>query len=180
MPTLWYFAYGSNMQSATLRGRRGVDYQRAVPVIARGWRLVFDKPPIVSVPLMGSAANIVPDIAAETPGVAFEIDAEDLAHIELTEGVLIGNYDRVEVRVSPLGEAAAAPLTALSLSSGRRDPHLLPSTRYMTLVIAGAVEHGLPADHIAYLRGIRTATEGPEAKELWALIDDALWRRRGD
>ncbi len=178
MSTLWYFAYGSNMQRATLRGRRGVEYRRAVAVTARGWRLVFDKPPIVSVPLVGTAANIVPDAAAETPGVAFEIDAEDLAHIELTEGVLIGNYDRVEVRLSPLGEPAAAPRTALSLSSSRRDPLALPSARYMALVIAGAVEHGLPADHIAYLRGIPTAAEGPEARELWALIDDALWRRR--
>ena len=176
MPTVWYFAYGSNMQSATLRGRRGVDYRRAVPATARGWRLVFDKPPLV--PEAGAAANIVPDDAAETPGVAFEIDDEDLAHIELTEGVLIGNYERVEVRVAPMAAVAGVPPRVFSLSSGRRDPQARPSTRYMALVIAGAVEHGLPADHIAFLRNVPTAVEGPEARALWALIDDALWRRR--
>jgi hypothetical protein len=176
MPTLWYFAYGSNMQSATLRGRRGVEYQRAVPATARGWRLVFDKPPLV--PLVGAAANIVPDAAAATPGVAFEIADQDLAHIELTEGVLIGNYARVSVTLAPLGTAAVAPPTAFSLSSDRRDPLALPSTRYMELVIAGAVEHGLPAEHLAFLRSVPTAADGPEARELRALIDDALWRRR--
>jgi hypothetical protein len=172
---VWYFAYGSNLQSATLRGRRGVDYRRAVPVAARGWRLVFDKPPLV--PQVGAAANIVPDPAAEALGVAFEVDEAGLAHIELTEGVLIGNYDRVEVEVTPLGPSARAPVRAFSLSSVRRDPLAVPSPRYMALVIAGAVEHGLPADHIAFLRAVPTAAEGPEAQALWALIDDALWRR---
>jgi len=179
LPTLWYFAYGSNMQSATLRGRRGVAYRRAVAVTARGWRLVFDKPPLV--PGAGAAANIVPDNDAETPGVVFEIGEEDLAHIELTEGVLIGNYDRVEVSVAPLDEAGGLPFSAFSafsLSSARQDPLALPSTRYMALVIAGAVEHGLPANHVALLRSISTAAESPEAHALWALIDDALWRRR--
>jgi hypothetical protein len=53
----WYFAYGSNMQSATLRGRRGVGYARALPARVPGWRLVLDKPPLISV---GHGANIAP------------------------------------------------------------------------------------------------------------------------
>jgi hypothetical protein len=205
MPTLWYFAYGSNMQSATLRGRRGVDYRRAVPVKARGWRLVFDKPPLL--PAAGAVANIVPEAGAETPGVAFEIAEDDLAHVELTEGVLIGNYARVDVDVEWLeprqprggqegGQArggdpapgdhprrrldvpAPAIWRAVSLSSGRRDPSLRPSERYMALVIAGAIEHGLPAAHVAFLRGVPAAADSPEAQAVRSLIDDALKRRR--
>ena len=45
MSRVWYFAYGSNMQSATLRGRRGIAYRRALPARVSGWRVVFDKPP---------------------------------------------------------------------------------------------------------------------------------------
>ena len=39
MSTVWYFAYGSNMQSATLRGRRGIAYRRALPARVPGWRV---------------------------------------------------------------------------------------------------------------------------------------------
>jgi hypothetical protein len=42
---MWYFAYGSNMESGTLRGRRGIPFRRAVAARAPGWRVVFDKPP---------------------------------------------------------------------------------------------------------------------------------------
>ena len=74
-------------------------------------------------------------------GVAFAITADDHAHVELTEGVAFGNYRRVELPVEPL-VPRDAPATAFSLSSDRRDPALRPSTRYMALVIEGALEHG--------------------------------------
>src|SRR5262249_31220268 len=56
---MWYFAYGSNMQSDTLHGRRGIAFRRAVAVRAPGWRVVFDKPPLL--PIGEAFANIVPD-----------------------------------------------------------------------------------------------------------------------
>ena len=104
---VWYFAYGSNLQVATLRGRRGIDFQRAVPARARGWRLVFDKPPLVSAGT--SVANIVADEAAEVLGVAFAITPDDHAHVEHTEGVAFDNYRRVELlrRVPACQESAA-------------------------------------------------------------------------
>jgi hypothetical protein len=67
---------------------------------ARGWRLVFDKPPLVSAGT--SVANIVPDAAAEVLGVAFAITHDDHAHVEHTEGVAFDNYRRVELLVEPL------------------------------------------------------------------------------
>jgi hypothetical protein len=56
---VWYFAYGSNMETATLRGRRGIEPLCALGARAAGWRLVFDKPPLV--PVGEAFANIVPD-----------------------------------------------------------------------------------------------------------------------
>ena len=153
---MWYFAYGSNMQSDTLRGRRGVTFRRALPVRAPGWRVVFDKPPLFSI---GEAfANIVPEPDATALGVAFEVGADDLAQIERSEGVSFGNYRRVELAVDPLAPCDDAPASAMSLASERRDPSLLPSTRYMALVIAGALEHGLPAEYLE-----RVTTDGAHA-----------------
>lgn len=161
------------MQTATLRGRRGVHFYRAQPARARGWRLVLDKPGLI--PTGGSFANIIADSDAEVWGVAYQIDDQDIGHIDLTEGVLIGNYERIEVPVWPDGSDAS--LNAFTLTSGRREPGVRPSTRYMDLLIAGAEEHGLPAHWVAYLRTIPAQPETPEAMQARAFIDDALRRR---
>ncbi len=170
---VWYFAYGSNMQSATLRGRRGVAYARAMPARVPGWQLVLDKPPVVSIG--HGFANIVPDPQAEVLGVLFELSDEDFAHVELTEGVRIGNYDVVEIDAWPL--AASAAVRARSLMSARRDPSLRPSVRYMTLLIEGASEHGLPEEYVATLRAIDAVEESEDAAALRPFIDRAM--RRG-
>jgi cation transport regulator ChaC len=171
--TVWYFAYGSNMQSATLRGRRGIQFLRAVPARAAGWRLVFDKPPLV--PIGEAFANIIPDAATHVLGVAYEVSEKDMQYIELTEGVLLGNYDRVSVPVEPLSQPTA-PLTAFSLTSDHRDSNLQPSTHYMELVISGATEHGLPAEYIKCLRGVAARPPTSEALRFRALMDEFLRR----
>ena len=172
MSTAWYFAYGSNMQTATFRGRRGIEFRRALPGCAGGWRLVFDKPPLI--PVGESYANIVPDPSTEVMGVLYEIRAADLEHIDLTEGVLVGNYRRVEIAVRPLSPSAPETLAAFTLTSERREPTMQPSTRYMDLLIEGAREHGLPDDYVAFLRTVPARAESTGAALLRPLIDAAL------
>lgn len=173
--TVWYFAYGSNLQRATFFGRRGIECVRAVPVRVAGWRLVFDKPSIV--PSGHATANIVVDPEAEVLGVAYEIRAADLEHVELTEGVPFGNYARVEVAVEALAPAEDAPATAFSLGSDRRDSSLLPSTRYLSLVIEGALEHGLPEPWIEWLRAVPAEPEREESRALRAALDELMKKR---
>jgi gamma-glutamylcyclotransferase (GGCT)/AIG2-like uncharacterized protein YtfP len=170
----WYFAYGSNMQTATFSGRRGIAFRRAVPGRLTGWRLVLDKPPLL--PLNESYANIVPDPAAEVFGVLYEVAREDVEHIELTEGVPIGNYRRAEVVVAPLASPGDEPQRAFTLVSDSRVAEMLPSTRYMALLIAGALEHGLPGHYVDFLRSVPARPESAEAAELRPLIDQVLRR----
>ena len=172
MSTIWYFAYGSNMQSATLRGRRGIEPTRASAARARGWRLVFDKPPLI--PVGESFANIVPDATAEVLGVLYEISPADLDHLDLTEGVLIGNYQRVATKVELL--FAERAVTAFTLTSDRRDPALKPSTRYMQLLVDGAREHGLPQSYLAWLEAVPADPTSEEAARFRSLVDDLLKR----
>jgi AIG2-like family len=173
---MWYFAYGSNMESGTLRGRRGIAFTRAVVVRAPGWRVVFDKPPLF--PIGEGFANIVADLDATALGVAFEVSADDLAHIELSEGVPIDNYRRVELAVEPLVAVADLPSEAVSLASDRRDETLRPSTRYMEIVISGALEHGLPADYVEALRAVTARPPSALAQALRPIVDGAMARRR--
>lgn len=169
-----YFAYGSNMQTATFSGRRGISFLRARPARATGWRLVLDKPPLVSI---GEGfASIVPDPTAAVIGVVYEITAADLEHVDLTEGVLIENYRRIEIPVRPL-DAPEEVLSVQTLTSDRRDPQLRPSDRYMGLIVAGAEEHGLPAEWIAFLRAIPTCPESAESRRFRPLLDDVMRRR---
>jgi gamma-glutamylcyclotransferase len=172
---VWYFAYGSNLQSATLRGRRGIACTRAVPARAPGWRLVFDKPRLFGAE--SSIANIVPDPEAAVIGVAFAMSADDLAHVELTEGVGIGHYSRVELAIEPLASVAGAPASAYSLTSDRRDPTLKPSTRYMGLIIEGALEHALPDEWLAFLRAVDACEESAAALAMRPMIDELMKRR---
>jgi AIG2 family protein len=167
----WYFAYGSNMESGTFRGRRGIEFTRAVAARAAGWRLVLDKPPLL--PVGEAFANIVPDAAAEVLGVVYEIGADDLAHVELTEGVRIGNYRTITVPVVSLGEPSLR-VDAVTLASDRRDATLRPSDRYMACLVAGALEHGLPAAWVAMLRAVPCAPETAEAAAARPLLDAAL------
>jgi gamma-glutamylcyclotransferase len=167
----WYFAYGSNMQTATFCGRRGIEYTCAVAVRAPGWRLVLDKPPLL--PIGESFANIVADAAGEVLGVAYEVSEAALGSIDLSEGVLIGNYERRVVPVVPL-RGDGEPRDAFTLTSERRDAALCPSTRYMALLIEGAIEHGLPAEYVDSLRAIRAQEESHAAAALRPLLDGAL------
>jgi hypothetical protein len=175
MGSVWYFAYGSNMQGATLRGRRGITWTRAIPARIADWRFVCDKPPLF--PSMGeSYANLVPEAGAETYGVLFELEAEDLAHVELTEGVLIGNYRRVDVVAEPLRRGAS--VAAATLVADARDPTLAPSERYRALLVEGAREHGLPADWITFLEGLPARPDTEEAARLRPLLDPLMAKPR--
>lgn len=174
MSWVWYFAYGSNMQAATFRGRRSIEPRRAVAARAAGWRLALDKPPLLSIG--HSFANVVPDPHAVVYGVAYEISTDDMAHVEFSEGVQIGNYGCVEIEVEPL-DAANAALRAFTLTSEKRAADLRPSMRYMGLLIAGALEHGLPEHWIAMLRNAPAVEETAAAKAARALLDRVIKKR---
>ena len=124
----------------------------------------------------GAMATIVADPAAEVWGVLYEISTEDLEHLELTEGVRIGHYERAELVVEPVrswnGDDSRT-VRAVTLTSDAEDATLRPTPRYMQLLLAGAVEHGLPESWIRTLGAIETAeTEFDET--LRPIFDSAM------
>lgn len=174
--SVWYFAYGSNMCAETFRGRRGITWGRTVPARVPGWRLVFAKPGLASA--TDGYANLVPEPAAFVCGVLYELTLPELAHVELTEGVTIGNYGRIEVEAFALADGAG-PIRAVTLASEKRAA-VLPTARYMALVVAGAEEHRLPGDWIAALRAIRAAPETDASRRQRAILDEVLRTLRRD
>jgi cation transport regulator ChaC len=172
----FYFAYGSNMDSATLRGRRGIEWTRAAPALARGWRLTIDKPSLLGT---GEAmATIEADAAGEVWGVLYDVATADYEHLEFTEGVLIDHYRRTAIEVEPSHSWEDALVAAVTLVSPDRDPTLKPTTRYMKLLVAGASEHGLPESWLDVLRRFDAVEEKAEHAALRPYFDRAM--RRSD
>lgn len=177
MSRFWYFAYGSNMETATFCGRRRIEYRRAVPGRVLGYRLVVDKPPLF--PVGESFANLLADPAGEVLGVLYEVGDAELAHIDLTEGVPIGNYRWIDVPAAPL-VAPDEICQAKTLISEKSDPSLRPSRRYMACLIAGALEHGLPPEYVESLRAIDACEESEESRRIRPHMDRFFARRGGD
>lgn len=171
----FYFAYGSNMDGSTLRGRRGIEWSRAAPALARGWRLALDKPSLLGTP--GAMARIAPDPSSEVWGVLYEIATDDYEHLEFTEGVRIAHYCRAAIAVEPAHSWETPVVEAVTLVSDRHDASLRPSARYLNLLLAGAAEHGLPASWIETLRAIEAVEESPEFEAMRPFLDQVL--RRG-
>ncbi|MDW8404339.1 gamma-glutamylcyclotransferase family protein [Chloroflexus sp.] len=136
-----YFAYGSNMLSERLCSR-----VPSAQVIGRArledWRLVFNKRS-----RDGSAkANLTASLGDTTWGVLYEVDAQDLNKLDKIEG----GYQRISVQIcKPDGEK----VTAATYVSTDVVDNQTAYEWYKNMVIAGAREHGLPQDYIAYLEG---------------------------
>ena len=164
------------MDSATLRVRRSIQWTRAAPARAEGWRLVVRKPSLLGI-AAGAMATIVADAGAQVWGVLYEITADDLEHLELTEGVRIGHYDRTAIDVQTTIDwsgAASRMVEAVTLTSDVEESLLRPTSRYMELLLAGAAEHGLPKEWIETLGRIETDPESEEAAAIRPLLDDAM------
>ncbi len=140
----WYFAYGSNMQPATFRGRRLIEPLETRVGCLAGYGLRFDIP---IGPGERGVANLAVDEGASVWGVLYLLGSEQHAHLDRTEGVGNGLYNRVRVEIESAGDLVVAETYVSEL----RDPARRPSHRYRGLLIEGAREHGLPEGYIQAL-----------------------------
>jgi cation transport regulator ChaC len=160
--TLWYFAYGSNLDPDTFLGRRRMRPLDARVAVLADWRLVFDLP--VGRGERG-VANLLPAPGESATGVAYRIADADARRLDRTEGVPKA-YRRERVR---LASAEGARFAAFTYVSPHRQPARKPSRRYLGLLLRGARHHGLPEVWIEHLRRFELAIDERSAQlELFA------------
>jgi gamma-glutamylcyclotransferase (GGCT)/AIG2-like uncharacterized protein YtfP len=136
---LHYFAFGSNLNGARLRERAPSARALGAARLA-GFRLCLDK-----LASDGSGKlNLARDAAASVWGVAFRIDPAELAALDGFEP----GYTQISVSVRLRD---VVPLEARTYLSEQRAPGLRPQPWYRELILAGAREHGLPAEWIERL-----------------------------
>lgn len=137
-----YFAYGSNMLTTRLVDR----VPGASPVaVARveGRRLAFhkrssDESGKCDIPKASTPESVV-------QGVLFDIPEGQIDELDRHEGVGFG-YERRVIEVVTEGVVMAAH-TYIAMP-GYIDASVVPYDWYYCLVVAGAREHGLPAEYI--------------------------------
>jgi cation transport regulator ChaC len=142
---LWYFAYGSNMNSAVFQVRRGMRPTHTERATLRDYALVFNQP---GTPwIEPSFANIEYSPGSVIEGVLYRITNDEMRLLDISEGN--GAYDIVSapVHADSLGEVHAYTFLTHNVAHG-----LHPSQRYMNLLVNGAVEHGLSREWVQKLR----------------------------
>jgi cation transport regulator ChaC len=151
--TITYFAYGSNMLLRRLRVKNRAPSAIAVCTgYVEGRRLDFNKRSVDGSGKCDIEATGDPHDRAW--GVIFRINATDKPALDRVEGLGQGYTER-EVRVvTPDGGVTALTYTALM-----KAPDLRPYHWYKAFVVAGATEHSLPDDYIAWLRTFESTAD---------------------
>jgi len=156
------FAYGSNMLSARIRQRVPAAQLVGIATL-RGHALRWHK---VAKDGSGKCDIVAAEPGSVVHGVLYQIPAHEKEHLDRAEGLGFG-YEEKDVLV----ECETGTLKATAYVATHIDESLLPFTWYRALVIAGAMEHGLP---IAYVNGLRAIDAKLDADALrhalhWAL-----------
>jgi cation transport regulator ChaC len=153
------------MEARTFVGRRGMRPSEALAGRLEGWVLAFDLP---VGPGERGVANLHPRPGDYVWGVLYAITPSEATRLDRSEGVHRGAYTRVQVAVV---SRDGRSLPAFTYCSRRSDPTRKPSRRYLGLLLAGARDHGLPADYVEILRGLDLALDEREAGQQ-TLFDD--------
>lgn len=151
-----YFAYGSNMLSARLAARIGA-METLGRCELRAHELRFHKRGADG----SGKCDVVPSRHphALVQGALFELRESQLEHLHEFEGA---GYVSLQVQLTLDG----LPVMARTYQAlpQHTDASLQPFDWYLALVIAGAEEHGLPADYLATLQRVSSLSDPDTAR----------------
>src|SRR5437762_4365736 len=163
---MWYFAYGSNLNSRAVaewcrhHGHRPPTMKQGRPGVVDNYRLCF---PVFSEYWGGGVADIVYDPGKYVAGALFDLTDAELAvldekvnrKLDQPSGKEIGLYKQIKVKVAPLGKGE--PVEAITYTGVSVEKyHIPPTQHYMDLVIQGAYSFGLSMMWIAYMQSFST------------------------
>lgn len=148
-PSMLYFSYGSFLDSETLK--RHCPATRYVGrAVLPNWEVQFN---FLSRTYKGGVTGIEPATAKLVRGVLYEVNDEELLHLDSIEGVPEGIYYRQVIYV--VDESGKAVKAATYRTTNPKGP-FKPTKRYVGLMISGAKEHGLDPEYVKELEAIET------------------------
>ena len=91
MKPIYYFAYGSNMDTEQMR-RRCPDAKCIDTAVLHAWKFALDEV---------GYATVVPAAGASVPGLLWMLSDADEAELDVYEGVRSGCYEKVTLSIAP-------------------------------------------------------------------------------
>lgn len=142
------------MLSARMRGPDRVPSARPIGVgYITGHRLTFDK--VSGNDGSGKCdAEHTGNATDRVYGVLYSVDELEKHRLDVAEGLNAG-YDEKSMGVM----TARGVKTAVMYFATSKDPSLRPYHWYKALVVAGAVEHGLPFTYVELLRTVESVQD---------------------
>ncbi len=145
-----YFAYGSNMSGAQMAKRCPGALALGAATL-EGHRLVF--PRRCSAWGGGGVAGLAPDTGTSVEGVLWSVNDDHLDALDGYEGVDDGEYRRDRITVSRIdGQSVEA---WVYFAAAERGGPFRPTTAYVATMETGAEEHGLSAQWVDTIAGLR-------------------------
>ena len=138
-----YAAYASNMDSKRMAERCPHSPSRGHGWL-EGWRLTFGGEDIG---WDGALATVVEDPGARVFVMLYDVPSEDERSLDKWEGVNIGVYRKLRLRVHTLDGDVLAWLYVLDGYEGG-----LPSARYIGMLADAAEAAGAPDDYVMDIR----------------------------
>ena len=138
-----YAAYGSNMDPAQMLLRCPHSPQRGTGWL-EGWRLSFGGEDLG---WDGALTTLVEDPAHRVFVVLYDVPEIDEKELDSWDGVNLGFYSKIKVRVQTLDGDVLAWLYVLDAYEGG-----LPSDQRLSILVDAAIKAGAPDDYIDWLR----------------------------
>jgi gamma-glutamylcyclotransferase (GGCT)/AIG2-like uncharacterized protein YtfP len=144
MTVALYAAYGSNMDPAQMLLRCPHSPARGTGWL-EGWRLTFGGEELG---WDGALTTVVEDATERVFVMLYDVPENDEKELDSWDGVTLGFYTKLKVRVQALDGDALAWLYVLDAYEGG-----LPSARRKEGLVDAAIAAGAPADYVDWLGG---------------------------
>jgi AIG2 family protein len=150
-----YAAYGSNLDPERMAVRAPHSPLRGTGWLP-GWRLTFGGE---DVSWEGALGTVVEDPGHQVYVALYDLTTSDVESLDKWEGVDIGLFRKLKVRVQTLEGDVGAWIYVLDAYEGG-----LPSARYLGMLADAAEAGGAPDDYVAELRARPcTSVDSPPA-----------------
>lgn len=154
--TFLYFSYGVNMLSRRIQDAAPSAVAIDIGFI-QGHRFTFGK---VSRDSSGECdIEATNNLKNRVYGVLYEINVKDKSNLNDAEG--LGTYSEANIQVVT---SAGNRIAATYVARYKEAAGLRPYQWYKALVIAGAVEHGLPNEYLEWLRTFEAQADSNGAR----------------
>jgi len=142
-----YFAYGSNMEKSQMV-KRCPNFKILGKAKLNGFKLGFSKESSL---WEGGVADIAKDLNNHVWGVLYELTEQDLDSLDTYEACP-RYYKRKNISV----EYRSNNFEAIAYEVVNKESFILPSRKYMNVIIKAAIENHFPKEYIDFLKSIKT------------------------